>query len=158
MVDSFIRSSGTEVFNGNQIGLQAKKYSWTFGRLTNAPEKPGLFSFPEQMSVGIKAPTLNIQGIFDATLPHSSSETGSTIDYYFLNELVLASGPKYFMDDYVKPSSGSELLVEIIQWNMTMDAKDSEARDIKPTAQNYNLNLVVISGTPLFSGTGIILP
>lgn len=156
MADSFIRSSGAEVFNGNPIGLNSKMFTWTYGRLTAAPELPGTFRFPEQMSVGVKAPQLNIQGLFDASVSHATNESASKIDFYFLNELVASSGPKYFKDDYIKPANGSELLVEIIQWNMVMNAKESDSPNVRAPTQNYSINLIVVSGTPLFSGTGIV--
>ena len=156
MADSFIRTSGTEVFNGNKLALRSQKLNWNFDRLTEAPPLTAAWRFPEIQSNGIKAPLLTIDGLFDASVSHGTNETGSTVDWHFLNELVMASGPKYFTDDYMKPTTGSELLVEIINLNIPFDARQTSAADVRSETQKYTMRLYVASGTVLWSGTGIL--
>lgn len=156
MADSFIRSSGNEVFAGAQIGLNSKEVTWDFDRLTKAPTLPANWKPAEIDSVGFKNPTLKIRGLIDGTKTHSENETDSKIDFNFLNELVSSSGLKYFADDFYKPVTGSEFLVEIDKIQIPQVAKQQEMPNIRSNSTPYTLNLIVASGTPWWSGTGIL--
>lgn len=151
-----IRSSGNEVFNGNTIDLKVSVMTYDYVRLTSVPERPAKWQLPEADSVGFKAPVINLEGLFDASVSHGTNEAGSKIDWNFLNELVAASGPKYFHDDTIIGPTGSEILVEIAKIQVPQVAKNTPAPNIRSETQKYTMQLFVISGTVWFTGTGII--
>lgn len=156
MTDTRIRTSGTEVFLGQMLNMNSQNIVWNYTRMTNVPEVPGKWRLPEADSVGIKAPTMVLTGLYDASVSHATNQAGSMIDFQFLNELVTASGVKYLRDDHFKPPSGSEMIVEITSLGINQSAQNSSEPNTRPITQKYTLNLVVVSGTPWWTGTGIV--
>ncbi len=156
MADSFIRTSGNEVFDGNQLGLKSFDFNYTYNRLTNAPSQPSSWQLAEVDSVGFANPRLTVKGLIDGTKTHGQNETGSVVDFNFLNELVASSGLKYLQDDFYKPVSGSEFLVEVDNFTIPQRADRQEEANVRSETTKYTLRLVIASGTPWWSGTGIV--
>jgi len=154
--DMKIKTSGTEVFNGNYLNLNATSFSYDMKRMVVTPQMPGAWKYAEQDTTGFQNPTIKINGLYDASVCHATNETGSNIDFFFLNELDVASGLKYFKDDYFTDTKGSPFLVEILNMGTSQEARKQEGADERSSTTNYTMTLVVVSGTLPWSGTGIV--
>jgi hypothetical protein len=155
--DAQIKTSGTEVFNGNWLNLNATSIDWQMKRNVSTPVKPGNWSsYAEQDSTGFVNPTISIDGIYDASVSHGTNETGSNIDFQFLNELHVASGLKYLKDEYFTDTTGSPFLVEITKIATEQTASRQPGNSERSPVTQYAIQLVIVSGTPPWSGTGIV--
>ena len=155
MTETTLRTSGNEVFSSNKITLNANRTQWNYKRLVSAPPLPGQWAPAETDAIGFENPTIRVEGFMNVQNTHAQNKTGSLIDFFFLNEFVGSSGLKYLSDDVLKSSDGSDLLVEVLNWSFSQTAKDTPEKDVRSQAVPYLLNLVVASGTPWYSGTGI---
>lgn len=156
MADMQIKSSGNEVFNGNFVNLQAAKATWNFTRISKAPPLPGQWKPAETDAIGFTNPILTIDGVMNLKNTHAQNETGSLIDFDFLNEFVAASGATIFSDDVINATDNSDMFMEVRRWGFTMNARNQEAPDVRSQTQPYRLELTAASGTVWWSGTGII--
>ncbi len=156
MADLTIKTSGNEVFNGNPISLRVKTIGWTYNRITKSPATPGNWKPNELDSVGFTNPTMTINGIMNLQNTHATNETGSVVDFHFLNEFIAASGVKILTDDTIKATDNSDMFVEATRWNFTVNADEGETASLRSATQPYRLELIAASGTVWWSGTGII--
>lgn len=159
--DAKLRTSGNEVFGGSYLNLNATEINITMKRLVAVKPLPGVWLYVEQDTTGFEAPVIKLQGIYDASVTHGAQETGSNIDFQFLNELHRSSGLMYFQDSYLQAVDGNDFLVDIIELSTQQKAVKNigaEGAASRSPTTPYSMTLVVVSGTPLFSGTGILMP
>ncbi len=143
--ESTMKTSGTAVFNGNEINMRTISVDYAFSAFLGVPSLPGAGSITAIDWVGFGNPLIKVNGVMDVSVDHATNETGSNIDFYFLKDLASHPQPKIFSDPLFG-SGGSAVFVQIKSFGVGWNADRTSEPGTFSNAIPYNMTLIQDSG------------